>query len=77
MVEYAILYVLAFRSAGSHFFSLLLVILYGISDEYHQSFVVGRESNYLRDVSFDTLGGIIAGVSIWKWSRTTRPRRKN
>jgi len=39
---------------------VLATFVYGISDEYHQSFVVGRNSNYL-DVIFDTIGGAIGG----------------
>jgi VanZ family protein len=37
--------------------SVLLTVLYGISDEYHQSFVPGR-SVEVADVIADTIGGI-------------------
>jgi len=37
-----------------------LSLMYGLSDEYHQSFVGGRSSSFL-DVFADTLGGVIGG----------------
>jgi VanZ family protein len=39
--------------------ALLWIILYGISDEYHQSFVPGRTAS-LVDLTIDGLGG-------WRW----------
>ena len=61
---YAILYVLIQRALNlttklninvSWKVALLLCVLYGVSDEIHQSFVSGRQGT-LRDVGFDTLG---------------------
>lgn len=40
---------------------ILLCILYGISDEYHQSFIVGRHPD-LADLRNDTIGAVIAMV---------------
>lgn len=40
------------------------VILYAISDEYHQRFIPGREASF-RDIFIDTLGGI-SGVLVVK-----------
>lgn len=40
------------------------VILYSISDEYHQSFIPGRGASF-RDICIDTLGGI-SGVLVVK-----------
>lgn len=39
------------------------IILYAISDEYHQSFVPGREASF-RDVYIDTLGGISGVLAV-------------
>ncbi|WP_442878098.1 VanZ family protein [Cetobacterium sp.] len=33
-----------------------MIIVYAVLDEYHQSFIPGREA-YLRDVMIDTVGG--------------------
>jgi len=43
-------------------------LLYGISDEFHQSFIPGRESSIL-DVVADTFGAVIV-VSLWFYFRT-------
>lgn len=39
--------------------SLLFAILYGISDEYHQTFIPGRNGRVI-DVGIDTLGALLA-----------------
>ncbi len=74
LFEYAVLYLLVYRALnqGKGAFdkreivvALFLVTLYGGSDEFHQSFIPGRESR-LRDVFIDFLGGL-AGVVIWKY----------
>src|SRR3989339_1221696 len=50
--------------ANRHFFALTIVIgtCYGISDEWHQSFVPGRDAS-LWDVIFDALGVVMAAVT--------------
>ena len=80
VTEYFILGILLFRAfrGGSNelrsmrwaFSSLLVVVLYAASDEFHQSFVPARTAS-LFDVGFDTLGGILAqGVNVlWHLSR--------
>jgi VanZ family protein len=45
--------------------SVIFAILYGASDEFHQSFTPGREPT-LRDVIFDTIGSVIAIYSLWR-----------
>lgn len=64
--EYVFLYLLIFRAAknSSHFkalkllfFSLFLTIFYSLSDELHQTFIVGR-SGRLFDVGVDSLGAV-------------------
>jgi VanZ family protein len=42
-------------------------ILYGISDEFHQSFVPGRDAS-LFDVGVDMVGAVVA-VTIWMYIR--------
>lgn len=43
------------------FYSIIVVILYAVSDEFHQSFVSTRTASIF-DVGFDSIGGIIAQV---------------
>jgi VanZ family protein len=69
VTEYFVSGILLFRAfrAGSTeprvprwaFYSVLFVVLFAMSDEYHQSFVAGRTPAFL-DVGLDTLGGLFA-----------------
>ena len=63
--EYIVLCVLAYRvislyveKGKARLYSLILVFLYASSDEFHQSFIPGREAAF-RDVLIDTSGGLI------------------
>jgi VanZ family protein len=71
-VEYAVLFILSLRafwggpqkpvSKGFYICALLFSLFYALSDEYHQSFVLGRVCS-ARDVGIDSLGifgGMIA-----------------
>jgi VanZ family protein len=70
MAEYAILTALVFWAlrpcltsrAHGLLMAALIALLYACSDEWHQTFVPGREGS-LRDVGIDTLG--VIGVSLW------------
>lgn len=76
LVEYAILTVLIFRATKNIKLSIILSILYAASDEFHQSFIPGREPR-VRDVIIDATGSII-GVVLWSklYLKTkTRPNK--
>lgn len=68
LVFYGILAVLIYRALvfegmsklKAIYFSVVFSMLYGISDEIHQSFVPGRQP-HIRDIIFDTIG---AGMSL-------------
>lgn len=72
VVEYAIFATLLFRAIKSSgakrtnagLFALLIAVLYGGSDEFHQAFTPGREPT-VRDVIFDTIGASFAIYYIW------------
>ena len=78
MVEYGILFLLTFRgwngtragaSAGETLAAAAIFsILYAISDEFHQSFVAGREGSPV-DIMIDSAGVLMAFVGIQKWKR--------
>lgn len=62
LIEYGILAILSYRALNkSKISALIFVILYGLSDEFHQSFIPGREPR-IRDVAIDFIGGFIG---IW------------
>jgi len=73
VVEYGIFAVLLYRALKeggvdkerAGLFSILIAVLYGMTDEFHQSFTPGRESR-IRDVGFDTIGAILAIYILWK-----------
>lgn len=48
--------------------TLVFCSLYGLSDEWHQSFVFGRESSAL-DWLADSIGGLLAAVSCYWHAR--------
>lgn len=75
LVEYGVLFILLYRAflnttewskKQCAIVAILFVVLYGISDEYHQSFTPGREPK-LRDVIIDSVGGGIAWLGLWKY----------
>lgn len=47
--------------------SLVLVFLYALSDEYHQSFVPARSASWF-DVQVDMTGGSVGLFGIWLWN---------
>ena len=47
--------------------ALVLTVLYGLTDEYHQSFVPGRSADF-RDVVADAVGAGIGMSFVWAWS---------
>ena len=49
---------------------ILFCILYGISDEYHQSFIPGREPS-LYDVIADGLGAVLVSFAWLWWGKRT------
>ncbi len=47
--------------------AVALAVLYGISDEYHQSFVAGRFTE-VRDLVADGIGAGLGAGLVWAWS---------
>ena len=54
--------------------ALLVPLLFGLSDEYHQSFVVGRRAELL-DLAADGAGGLVVGL-IWFFKGTEKQQYK-
>ena len=72
VIEYGILAGLLYRALKEYgvqkynagLIAILLALIYGATDELHQSFTPGREPR-VRDVFFDTIGAILSIYSIW------------
>ncbi len=80
MVAYALLTTLWQRaletrrsSRRAAWLALGITLLYAISDEYHQTFIPGRNGTGL-DVLVD-MAGALGGL--WIWQRAGRPKRKH
>lgn len=55
--------------------SSLLVFLYALSDEYHQSFVLGRSSSWF-DIQVDMIGTSVGLFGIWLWNTFQKVLKK-
>jgi VanZ family protein len=72
IVEYGVFTLLIYRSLrkitkkekNAALYAIFISLLYGLTDEYHQSFTPGRGPK-LRDVGFDTIGSILAIYLAW------------
>ena len=77
LTEYAVLALLLWRALASRLNeklcawrwadatrTILFIILYAASDEFHQSFVPSRDAS-VRDVLIDTLGGLLGLTLLW------------
>lgn len=82
--EYAVLAILVVRVVGAYAFrrgallwitAMAITVVYGVTDELHQSFVPGRSPS-LHDVGLDTLGAlgglVVAAAIATVWRRATR-----
>jgi VanZ family protein len=56
--------------------SALIVVAYGASDEFHQSFVPGRDSS-VDDLMADAIGGATAGAVLLAWAIIRRRRARS
>jgi VanZ family protein len=50
---------------------LAAAVLYGVSDEWHQSFVPGRDPSW-DDLATDAVGAVAGAVAAWVASRAGR-----
>lgn len=84
IVEYAIFTLLLYRALKisgvekkeAGVYSIILAVIYGMSDEFHQSFTPGREPT-VRDVIFDTIGAVSIIYYIWKLLPKAPKRLRN
>jgi len=83
LTEYGVLAILFYRALKNSgvkreraaLAAIIMVFVYGISDEIHQSFTPGRMPKWY-DVGFDTIGGILAIFYIWKKLPLTQGKLK-
>lgn len=63
LIEYAILYILVYFATNSTKNSIIISYSYALTDEFHQSFVPGRDGRFA-DTLIDLLGIIIGVVMV-------------
>jgi VanZ family protein len=61
LIQFALIRTTTFKTTEIFYLSLMAVILYGLTDEFHQIFVIGRTAR-LEDVLADGIGGVLAGT---------------
>lgn len=84
IIEYGVLTTLLFRALlasginkkKAGLYSIIFAVLYGMSDEFHQSFTPGRDPK-LRDVFFDTIGAVSSVYIIWNLLPKAPKKLKN
>jgi VanZ family protein len=55
--------------------AVLIATIYGAFDEFHQSFVAGRRSDFA-DLRADAIGASVAAFSLWLWGILTKTVKK-
>jgi len=72
IIEYGILYILlwyaiakttTYNKIEAFALALMIIVLYGLTDEFHQIFVQGRTARF-EDVAADVAGGVLAELGI-------------
>lgn len=84
VIEFAVLGALTLRAVGrgrrstkrEWTITLIIIAVYGVSDEFHQRFTPGRSSEGIA-VVFDTVGGLIGAWIYQWWQRRTRASTAN
>jgi VanZ family protein len=78
ILEFAILMFLLFRAISDQgrnraiIYSLIITLFYAFSDEFHQSFVGGRQCSF-RDVGIDSIGILITASLCYIKNRKKSP----
>jgi len=79
LIEFAVLGTLTLRAVSKDrpitkrevIIAVIVVALYGASDEFHQRFTPGRSSEGIA-VVFDVAGGIVGAWVYWRWRQRHR-----
>jgi VanZ family protein len=79
LIEFAVLGTLTLRAVSKGrpitkrelIITVIMVALYGASDEFHQRFTPGRSSEGIA-VVFDVAGGLVGAWVYWRWRQRHR-----
>jgi VanZ family protein len=74
LLAFALLWGLGLQTPGAPLKAWLLAVVYAATDEFHQSFVPGRNASIL-DVGIDALGALVGILPVLMWRKTrTSPK---
>ncbi len=76
LVLYSALFFCMYRGTKNILIAALLAIVYGISDEFHQTFVPSRQGSAF-DVFVDAIAVLISALILWKYSHILPKRLLN
>lgn len=65
IIMYFLLCLSFYKGSKDILTSIILTVLYGMLDEFHQYFTYLRSPSYF-DVKIDTIAALVAGVILWK-----------
>lgn len=65
------------RLPQAAYLAVVIAVCYAVTDEYHQSFIVGRSASMM-DIGFDLLGAVLAcGIlTVWAQKRPSQFERR-
>ena len=66
IVEYSILCLAFYRGCKKPWLSILLTVLFAVSDEYHQTLIPGRTGK-VSDILIDSFAAGLTGFVLWKY----------
>jgi len=66
IIIYMLLCLTFYRATKNPFMSVLLTIIYGVFDEYHQLFTFTRSGNVI-DIMVDSMSAFFIGLILWKF----------
>ena len=65
-----------YKATKNILLSIILSVIYGVLDEYHQFFTFERSPSIF-DIQIDALGAIMAGIVLWKLQHILPKKLKN
>lgn len=77
IVEYFVLFIFAYKAFNKKFLAgFIFVIIYSLSDEFHQRFVPGRNGR-IKDSFVDLTGALLGALVIWRFLQILPRKLRN
>jgi VanZ family protein len=76
VLEFATLFLTFYRATKKLSISVILTVLFAITDEWHQTYIPGRTGK-LQDIFIDSIGAGLGGLVLWKYYQHLPKQLKN